>query len=278
MNIFKLWKNNLFPVGLILIGLTVFLMSREPEGALSKGVLFLTGGLQTISLQLKTGVSDTVKKYLFLLSVREESALLLRENTKLKTENQQLKELERENRELNRLLGFSKQEQSSLLAGRVIATDLFAQNRMFVIDRGSRHGVQKYMGVVCPKGVVGYVFRVSPFSSQVVTLFNRLSSLPVINRRSRLKGLTEAGLKSKTLFLKYFDLQEYGTPDLKEGDEIVTEETEQFPSGFPVGTVHSIKKNTEDFRQEVLVKPHISFTAVERVFVILKPRNSQAGL
>ena len=276
MNIFKLWKNNFFPVWLALIGLTVFLMSRERESALSKGVLFFTGGLQTISFQLKAGVSDTVKKYLFLLSVREENALLLEENTQLETENQQLKELERKNRELSRLIGFSKQEQSPLLAARVTATDLFAQNQMFVIDKGSRHGVQKYMGVVCPEGVVGYVFRVSPLSSQVVTLFNRLSSLPVINQRSRLKGLAEAGLKSKTLLLKYFDLQEYGPPDLKEGDVIVTEETEQFHSGFPVGIIHSIKKTSEDFRQKVLIKPHVSFTALERVFVVLKPRNTQA--
>ena len=278
MTIFKLWKNNLFPVWLTLIGLTVFLMSWKRESALSKGALFLAGGLQKVSFQLKTEVSDTVKKYLFLLHVREKNALLLTENTKLKTENQRLKELKRENRELSRLLGFSKQEPSPLLAARVTATDLFAQNRMFVIDKGSRHGVQKYMGVVCPEGVVGYVFRVSPFSSQVVTLFNRLSSLPVINQRSRLKGLAQAGLKSKTLILKYFDLQEYGAPDLKEGDEIITERTEQFPFGFPVGVIHSIQKNAEDFRQKALVKPHISFTAVERVFVILKPGGAQAEL
>ena len=275
MNIFKLWKNNLFPVWLALIGLTIFLMSREQESALSKSVFFLTGGLQTISFQLSAGVSDTVKKYLFLLSVRDENALLQEENAKLKTENQRLKELQRENSELNRLAGFSEQKQSLLLAARVTATDLFAQNRIFVIDKGSRDGVQKYMGVVCPEGVVGYVFRVSPFSSQVVTLFNRLSSLPVINQRSRLKGLAEAGLKSKTLLLKYFDLQEYGTPDLKEGDEIVTEETEQFPAGFPVGVIHAIQKSAEDFRQKVLINPQVSFTAVERVFVILKPHGAR---
>lgn len=271
MTIFNFWKNNLFFWSAI-ISLTIFFITQGRENALLKGVLFFTGGLQTISVHLHSDISDTVRKYLFLLSVRDENKQLKNENARLTAENQFLRELEYENDRLERLAGFTKREKSALLPARVVATSLLSQNQMFVIDRGTRDGVQKYMGVIHPKGVVGYVFRTTPSSSQVVTLFNRLSSLPVINQRSRSKGLIEAGLKSKTLVLKYFNLQGYSAPDFKEGDWIVTEETKQFHSGFPVGVIHSIQQDRTTTRQTVLIKPNAPFTAIETVFVVLKPQ------
>ena len=273
MNIFNLWKNNLIFIWLVIISLTAFLLTQKPDNPLLKAVLSVTGGGQSVSIHLRSEITDTVKKYLFLLGLRNENRALKQENARLITENQLLKELEYENNKLIQLSGFSKKETGRLLPARVVATDLLAQNQMLVIDRGSKHGVYKYMGVIHPEGVIGYIFKTAPSSSQVITLFNRLSSLPVINQRSRTKGVVEAGLQSKTLILKYFDLQWHSPPDLKGGDRLVTEETQQFRSGFSVGIIHSIKKDITTARQTVHVKPSARLSTVEMVFVRLKPQN-----
>ena len=273
MNIFNLWKNNLIFIWLVIISLTAFLLAQKQDNPLLKAVLTVTGGGQTISVHLRSDITDTVKKYLLLLGLRNENRKLKQENARLTTESQLLKELEYEHNKLIQFSRFSKKEAGHLLPARVVATDLLAQNQMLVIDRGSKHGVHKYMGVIHPDGVIGYVFKTAPSSSQVITLFNRLSSLPVINQRSRTKGVVEAGLRSKTLVLKYFDLQWQNTPDLKEGDRIVTEETRQFRSGFSVGVIRSIKKDLTTARQTVFVKPSAPISAAEMVFVRLKPQN-----
>lgn len=274
MNIFNFWKNNLIFTWLVIISLTAFLLAQGQDNPLLKTVLSFTGGGQTLSVRLRSDITETVKKYLFLLGLRDENRKLKQENAKLTAENQLLKELEYEFNKLIQFSKFSKKEPSSLLSARIVATDLLAQKQMLVINRGSQHGVRKYMGVIHPKGVIGYVFKTTTSSSQVITLFNRLSTLPVINQRSRTKGVVEVGLRSKTLILKYFDLQGQNTPDLKEGDRIVTEETRQFRSGFSVGTIHSIKKDISTARQTVLIKPTVPFTAIEMVFVVLKPQDN----
>ena len=278
MNIFNFWKNNLIFTWLAIISLTAFLLAQGQDNPLLKTVLSLTGGGQAFSVHLRSDITETVKKYLFLLGLRDENRRLKQENARLTAENQLLKELEHEYSTLLQYSKFSKKEPSSLLPVRVVATDLLAQNQMLVIDRGSQHGIHKYMGVIHPKGVIGYVFKTTTSSSQVITLFNRLSSLPIINQRSRTKGVIEAGLRSKTLILKYFDLQGQSTPDLKKGDRIITEETRQFRSGFSVGIIHSIKKDITTARQTVLIKPSAPFTAIETVFVVLKPPDNQKEL
>ena len=278
MNIFNFWKNNLIFTWLAIISLTAFLLFQKQDNPLLKTVLFLTGGGQKVSVHLRSNINDTVKKYLFLLNLRDENTKLKQENGRLTAENQLLKELEHEYSMLLQFSEFSAKEPSPLLPARVVATGLLSQNQMLTLDKGSKHGVRKYMGVIHPKGVIGYVFKTAPFSSQVITLFNRLSSLPVINQRSRTKGVVEAGLNTKTLFLKYFDLQGHSPPDFKEGDKIVTEETRQFRSGFSVGVIQSIQKDITTARQTVTIKPSAPFTTSEMIFVIVKPQKNQKAL
>ena len=278
MNIFNFLKNNLIFTWLIIISLAAFLLIQKQDNPLLKAALFLTGGGQTISVHLRSNITDTMKKYLFLLNLKDENKRLKQENARLAAENQLLKEVEHEHKMLLKFSEFSEKEPNPLLPARVVATGLLSQNQMIVIDKGSKHGVRKYMGIIHPKGVIGYVFKTAPSSSQVITLFNRLSSLPVINQRSRTKGVIEAGLNAKTLFLKYFDLQGHNPPDLKEGDKIITEETRQFRSGFSVGVIQSIKKDITTARQTVTIKPSASFTTAEMIFVVLKPQENQSHL
>ena len=176
-------------------------------------------------------------------------------------------ELKAENNRLNEMIAFSQRENMKLLPAQVIAYDFLFQNQLIVINRGTVHGVHKYMGVIHPKGVIGHIFRVTSHSSQIVTLMNKISSLPGLNQRSRIKGLAEPYNRNLLIF-KYFDLQETHKT-FQKGDKIVTSISEHFPSGLPVGTVVSMTEEVDNAKRNIFVEPEVSFSSVEELFVIL---------
>ena len=270
MALFKTQKTGFYFFLILLLSILFlqFLLISQEKNLLFKGVYFISGGIQSIKYQIHSSLTETIRKYAFLLEIREENKELREQALKLQAKQSLFNELKRENDRLNKMMAFTLRKDLELLPGQVIAHDLLFQNPLIVINRGAVHGVKKYMGVIHPQGVIGHIFRVTSHSSQVVTLMNKLSSLPGLNQRNRIKGLIEPH-KPNLLKFKYFDLQE-SVRTLKEGDKIVTAQSKHFPSGFPIGTVALVKKETPDSaKQSVLLRPDIRFSSVEEVFVIL---------
>ena len=244
-----------------------FLSIKQEKNFLFKGVYFISGGIQGIKHRLHFFLAETAKKYIFLLNTREENIKLRQQVLSLQTKQSLFNELKAENDRLNEMIAFSQRKDIKLLPAQVIAYDFLFQNQLIVINRGAVHGVQKYMGVIHPQGVIGHIFRVTSHSSQVVTLMNKISSLPGLNQRSRIKGLVEPYSRNLLTF-KYFDLQEtYKT--FQKGDQIVTSTSEHFPSGLPVGTVISTKEELNNAKQNIFIEPEVSFSSVEELFIIL---------
>ena len=269
MRSYKSRKTNLFFISAIVILLIFFIFPRKKGNILFKSIHFVVGSLQTASVNLRSSIYDTVGKYLFLLNLRKENHQLKAENLNLKTENQALKGLQYENNQLRKLIGFSLKEESKLLPARIIATDLLSQNHLLTINKGSHHGIKKFMGVLHPEGVVGYVFHVTPYSAQIVTLFNELSTLPAKNQRTGVKGLIEN--EGTHLIFKYFNMNQQNESDFRKGDMIVTLKQESFPSKFHLGTVEKIKEEKKSGNRIIFIQPSAPFSSLEHVFVILKP-------
>src|SRR5690606_38613698 len=63
------------------------------------------------------------------------------------------------------------------------------------------------------------------------------------------------------------------TDDVKVGDLIITSGLDNvFPKGFPVGTVTEVHSDEYDYEQVVKVKPVITASMLEEVFVVLNAR------
>ena len=244
-----------------------FLSIKQEKNFLFKGVYFISGGIQGIKHRLHFFLSETAQKYIFLLKTREENIKLRRQVLTLQARHGLFNELKAENNRLNEMIAFSQRENMRLLPAQVIAYDFLFQNQLIVINRGTVHGVHKYMGVIHPKGVIGHIFRVASHSSQIVTLMNKISSLPGLNQRSRIKGLAEPYNRNLLIF-KYFDLQETHKT-FQKGDKIVTSISEHFPTGLPVGTVVSMTEEVDNAKRNIFVEPEVSFSSVEELFVIL---------
>ena len=236
-----------------------------------KTVYFLSGGVQSLKHKTHFFLSETIKKYIFILDTYRQNRKLKQQILNLQAKQSLFNELKEENKRLNKMIRFRQAKDLKLLPARIADYDLLFQNQMLVINRGFVHGVKKYMGVIHPDGVVGHVFRVSSHSSQVLTLMNRMSALPVLNQRSRVKGLIEPADQNLLLF-KYFE--ETQSP-LKPGDKIVTAQSRHFPSGFPVGRLLDRKTPSKELQSNPFVQPAVLFSSIEEVFVILSTAQNQ---
>ena len=202
MNIFYFKKQSLiliFLVSVVLIGLQ-FLNTEEDQDPLTSLSFQVFSEIQTASVNFHKSLSSLIEKYLFLLELRENNEFLKKENNRLKIRQQLFEETLEENKRLKKTIDFSANQKFQLLASEIISTDFLSKSQLFVINKGRSHGVKQFMGVLHPSGVVGYIFRTSPNSSQVITLINPLSSLPVRNRRSRVTGLVSLSKEDRLIF------------------------------------------------------------------------------
>ena len=254
---------------IILIGLQQ-LNRRGKQDPLTSFSFQFFSEIQTASVNFQKGLSAFLKKYLFLLDLREQNTALRQENRKLRIKQQLFKEAALENERLKNIIDFPANQKNQLLAGKIISNDLLSKNHLFIINKGRSHGIKKMMGVVHPKGVVGYIFRTSPHSSQVITLLHPLSSLPVRNRNSRVKGLIMPTGNNQFLFDFWQSelFEDQAQKSFKPGDFIITVKSEQFPPGFLVGQVLPFSYSNSNL--DVYVKPFVNFAALEEVFVVLK--------
>ncbi len=277
MNIFNRKKRFLIVLIILILGMICLqiLYKKTKKPHINQHSFFLFSEIQTMSVNLHNGVSDLMKKYIFLLNLNEKNKQLMMQNNKLKAQQQRFGEILKENERLKKLIHFPLNKGLTLLPAQVVGTDFLSKNELLTINKGSQHGVKKSMGVLHPDGVIGYIFRVSPNSSQVISLLSPLSSLPARNSRSRWAGLIE-GYSTDLLLFNYLDKEKSDTElsntnykHLKPGDKIVTIKSEQFPSGLLVGHILSLKQPSKDLNPKIYIRPVVKFHSLEEVLVIL---------
>ena len=277
MNIFY-FKKRVFVFillfSIILIGLQ-WLNRDSKQDPLTQTSFNLFSEIQTASVNFHRALSDFLNKYLFLLDIREKNQVLEQENKQLKIKQQVFEEIIGENERLKQVIDFSIRQDFKLLAGEVISGDFLSKGQLLTINKGSSHGVKKKMGVLHPSGLVGYVFRTSPHSSQIITLLHPLASLPVRNRNSRVTGLLSPSKKNHLLF-KFWEeglLDSQIQKSFKQGDTIITMKTDQFPAGFLVGYVLPIQFSHSRSTSDIYIQPFVDFNSLEEVFVVLESKN-----
>ena len=274
MNIFNLKKRFFIFLICLLLGMAFLQILNKKslnQDPLTKSSYFLFSEIQIASVNFQSHISKLIKKYLFLLDLREKNTELHNQNKKLKTQHQLFEETLQENKRLKRLIQLPLNKDFTLLPAQIVATDFLSQNELLTINKGSLHGIKKFMGILHPTGVVGYIFRVSPHSSQVISLLSPLSSLPARNQRSRIQGLIESYQKDLLVF-NYLDKHSiFNTlnQDLKIGDKIIVTKSDQLPSGFLIGSIVSLDNSSKNLNPRAYVKPAVNFYSLEEVLVFL---------
>ncbi len=220
--------------------------------------------------------SEITEQSQVLLSSKQdllkESAILKAENLQLKAKLQRFQALQNENIELRKLLGTTPTFSERTQAAQLLHVDMNPFSHRVVINQGSKQGVYKGQPVIDSTGVMGMVIETLDDSSQVLLITDAKHAVPVLNLRNGLRSIVKGiGSPSKMLLLHVTNTQ-----DFKVGDKLVTSGLGgQFPSGYPVGYIVSIKFEPGHPFGHIVVRPYAELNASRQVLLIWPSEQSK---
>jgi rod shape-determining protein MreC len=216
-------------------------------------------------IQLKT--KELWEDYIDLRRVREENKRLRQKLEKLRIKEITLKVKVQEWERLRKLLKFRPLKGWNFFGARVLYYRLGPANILnsFVVDMGSRQGVQKDLPVLTPDGLVGRILKTSLDFSTVLLISDSNSRIPVISKKHRTKGILQGIDSPSEMKVIYVPI----TSPLDEGEEFVTSGLGGiFPKGIPVAKTIKIENNLASLFKKVIVAPMTDLTHVEEVLIL----------
>jgi len=171
--------------------------------------------------------------------------------------------------ELDKLLGTAGRGGYRIVAARVIAVSP-AQTFTWtaLIDAGSQDGLKVGMTVINGDGLVGRVKSLTPSTALILLAIDPKFAVGIrVEKTVEIGAVQGHGLDPMTLTT--FD---HLTP-LSIGDRLVTQASDLFAGGVPVGELLSVVANAGDVAQRGTVRPYVDFTALDLVgVVVVQPR------
>jgi rod shape-determining protein MreC len=237
--------------------------NREPT-VFERALLEIVGTFQEgVSLSTR-GLENVWREYFYLVGLHEENRRLKKALEHARGEVTLLRETERTNRRLQKLMNFSKDYDLPVVGARVVAWDPGPWFKTLTIDRGTANGLVTGLPVVNEQGVVGRVVEVSPRFAKVLLITDYNSRIDALVSRNRERGIV-AGRGEKTLGILYVRKN----IELMRGDMVVTSGMGgMFPKGIPLGRISRIKRTGHDIFLEIDMTPAVDFDHLEELLVI----------
>jgi rod shape-determining protein MreC len=209
------------------------------------------------------------------LSLRETNDSLARENARLRSQLKASFYIDSVNKK--QVTDTIYKQQYTYIEAKVVNNSTNRSNNYITINRGSKQGVAKGMGVICSSGLVGKVVFVGEHMSIVQSLLHKDSRFSAMLAKTKEIGYIEWSddLDPHKGFLK--DVSNNAQPHV--GEEVVTSEYSLFPEGIPIGKISNLHTKTGGFALNMEVKLAVDFGKLQYVNVVInKLAQEQAGL
>lgn len=203
--------------------------------------------------------------YIGLRKAQQENDAMRAELDRLKIRNAELESRALEADRLEALLNFRNAHQSAaMIAASVIAASPDSGSQVIYINKGSRDGIRRDMGVITPDGVVGKILAVYPDTSQVLRLDDKESGVGALLAGTRTQGPVK-GTGAPLLSLEYISNDESVTA----GQAVLTSGQDRiFPKDLPVGTVVDFVADPKTPFMRIRVRPAAHLDRLEDVLVL----------
>jgi rod shape-determining protein MreC len=168
-------------------------------------------------------------------------------------------------------------QQYTYIEARVINNSINRSNNYITINRGSKQGIAKGMGVICSSGLVGKVVFVGEMMSVVQSLLHKDSRFSAMLAKNKEIGYIEWSddLNPHKGYLK--DVSNNAQPHV--GEEVVTSQYSLFPAGIPIGKISNLHIKTGGYALNMEVTLAVDFSKLQYVDVVVnKFAQEQAGL
>ncbi len=157
-------------------------------------------------------------------------------------------------------------QQYKYIAAKVVNSTYTYLNNNITINRGSNHGIEKGMGVINSRGVIGKVKDVSANYSVVYPIIHQKGQVTGVIKNTGYFGQISWNGKDYNR-VQMNSLQRHAS--FKIGDTIVSDvRSEIFPTGIPIGTIagNTLNSETQFYTLEIDLIP--DYTNIEYVYVI----------
>lgn len=222
-------------------------------GTVRDGVRDVLAPVQDAVDAVVTPVGDWVDGVTSAGSLERENRRLREEVAELRNEQARAESVLRENEELRRLAGLSWVGDVESVVAEVVEGPVGNFQWTIGLDKGSDAGLAEGMPVVASAGLVGRVVSVSG-SRATVRLLTDDASQVAVRLPDGQRGIVSGRSGRDTLAL---EMEADATVEV--GEAVVTAGLENglFPAGLPVGTVQSVRPDTDDVRAGGVVRPGV---------------------
>ncbi len=240
-------------------------------------------------------VSGIEKPFFYLHSFFKSTASSIAELSSLKVKYEELAqklnkyeiletstlEIQKENKELRELLGFSQNIRTHNIVAEIIALDPHNLYYGIVINKGLKQGVRKNMPVIAFQNgnmaLVGKITSVGKSSSVVLPLYDDRCYIAAKMEGAKYRGVVGGqGSDSLPLVMRY--VKKRVKDEIKVGEKVLTsglDDMSIFPKNIPIGYISKIKMHDYETSLELSVEPIINFSILEYVFVLDVSHNNK---
>ncbi|MBK4775935.1 MAG: rod shape-determining protein MreC, partial [Pantoea sp. Edef] len=187
-----------------------------------------------------------------------------------------LNQYKKENEHLRKLLDANLHQDERIMLGRVMFSSSIPYANQVIIDKGKIDGVYKNQSVISDRGIVGQIISVNRNTSRVLLSCCSLNGIAVKAIRNNVHAIVLGKGCNKDFQLKYLtsnDMQR--SKDLHLGDIIVTSNLDNnFPEGYPVGIVSSIKIYNKAPYVYIQIHPMTNFKNLDYLLLLWKKDNA----
>lgn len=248
----------------ILIGVTCGLLILIVT--IGGGRLLTNGGL---------AIREPVSKAIFGIKNTINIRGIIRENTKLKEEVNRLTEenlrqttlLERESqlKELSQIFEYEIQDKDHIVAADVTGSDTSNWMEVFVINKGTNHGIKKDNVVIYGANLVGKVVDIGKTWAKVSSYQNKNSKIS-FQVESKEEEIGLAGNWKGNQLSGYMLNEE---SKVRQGDQVITSGIGTYPQGLNLGKVIKVAKEGNEEKMKLTIEPEVSVKTLKIVGVII---------
>ena len=213
-------------------------------------------------------VSSPLNFFVTIHSIKNltaENESLRQQVRQLETDQSAVIEIEKENENLRKQLGFvQSQKNLSLIPAEVVGKSPNNLMQYLILNQGEKAGIKVGQAVVYEGILVGKIEEVSQNTAKVFSISNPTAAVPVITQDSRAVGLIRGEID-------YGLVIEDVSKDvaLIPGENIITSGLgQEYPRGLLVGKIDKVLSQGADLFQKASVKTLIDSAKLEMVFVI----------
>ncbi len=270
---FKQHKTGVTLSGLLISSFLLMMFSTKTLVLKPKEIgMTVFSGVQNVLHAVGGFFGSTVNSIQELKSLKTEYAALEQRLSDYRTIERDYLALKRENDLLKEQLDFSSSLSYSHIPCEVIAKDPGNLFSTIVINKGTRHGVDKNMPVISYQdgfqGLVGKVVEAGTISAKIMPIFDSSCFVAARMKDSRYDGLASgSGIGKDHILMSY--VQKRAKEEIHFGDLVITSGMASiYPKGIYIGRVRNISAPEWTTSLELELEPVVDFSRLEYVVVL----------